>query len=483
VTNVADLVLDGPDTLGERILAFYGRRPPLYAVYSAGRRVTIHYADDAAEADKQRKAMAQLAPLRGEIDGLIDGWRDGSSHSFFGLENAGRLRSKADRYERRVGDALVLALEGDLPAATATLGAIKQDIIHERTAWARFEYLIAAFAMAMTVMFIAFLITTTYTTVPSEDARNLRWGAGFILLLFAFAAGAAAFLAGRDRFRRAETTVEAEQKFSDGAEAPSRGARSAPLLRLHQRYMPPPPMITGLLLFLLLAIPIFAVFIAPSFNHNADIAPFTTAIDMWRAAAAGTVGAFFSIAIGIRTRTVLPDLLRTSNIMDAVLRITIGFIAGAVLIAMLKLGVVQLQLGTEPLAQAGALSVLLAGFFAGFSERLVPDLLDKAQASPGGSAHPPVHAPAPTTQSTPPAQAGQAGAGPGGAAPPDQGLAAPVTAAAAGNAAAQPDPVPEQASEDGCAADIELRDDEVTRDADLPPATGGVEQPAVGGNP
>ena len=66
MTNVADLVLDGPDALGERIFAFYGRRPPLYAVYSARRRVTIHYADDAAVADKQRKALAQLTPNQRE---------------------------------------------------------------------------------------------------------------------------------------------------------------------------------------------------------------------------------------------------------------------------------------------------------------------------------------------------------------------------------------------------------------------------------
>ncbi|HEX8667353.1 MAG TPA: hypothetical protein VF727_03165 [Allosphingosinicella sp.] len=474
MTNVADLELDGPDALGERILSFFGRKPPHYAVYGIRRRVAVHFADDAEEANGQRKILAQLAPLRGEIDGLIDGWRDGSSNSFFGLENAARLRSKADRYERRVGDALVLALEDDVPDATATLQAIKQDIINERTAWARFEYLIAAFATAMIVMFIAFLICATYPWGDAEAAhRRMIWVA-VVLVLFASAAGAAAFLAGRERDRRTASASEIDEQppeaGGDIAAARFNGRRT----RLHPVAQQAAPLGTGILLFLLLAIPVFAVFIAPSFSHMDNVRPFSTPIDLWRAASGGAVGAFFSIAVGIRTRTVLPDLLRTSNIMDAVLRVTIGFIAGAVLLAMLRLNVVTVKIGTTPIADVSPLGVVLVGFFAGFSERLVPDLLEKAKASTGGSL---VRSAAQTTVTPTPAATAAATAG---AESPDTKAAAP-DAPAAGPPAV--DPLPEQAGEDGCASDIDLEDDEVTSDAELPAAAGGVERPVEGGNP
>ncbi|HEX8642911.1 MAG TPA: hypothetical protein VF702_03245 [Allosphingosinicella sp.] len=482
MTNVADLEIGCPDALGDPVRAFYGRRPPHYAVYSARKRLAVHFADDAKEAATQRKTLAQLAPLRGEIDGLIDGWRDGSSHSFFGFENSARLKSKADRYERRVGDALVVALELDVATATSTLNAIKLDIINERTAWARFEYLIAAFVMAMAVMFMAFLAAATY---PNVDAKEPNEGAtlwvAIVLLLFAATAGAAVFLAGRERAHKPPPATE-----TDGPVPVEPGGdvevTQAPVAQpATPTAVPPPPkhgpspLLSGLILSLLLLVPVFAVFVAPSFTHgDFNPSPHATAIALWRAAAAGAVGAFFSIAIGIRSRTVLPDLLRTSNVMDAVLRVTIGFIAGAVLMAMLKLNVVSLQIGPEPIRQAGALTVVLIGFFAGFSERLVPDLLEKANVSTGGSA------PLPVASRT-----AWSGAEPNRGVPDEASTDPNAASPPGGTPAVEPDvdPAPEQAAEDACAADVELEDDEITPDEDLPPAAGGVERPTEGGNP
>jgi len=435
--RVADLKLHGSDALGDRVLAVFACKAPHYAVYGACRRVAVQYSDSSHEADQQRKAMAAMGPLRGEIDGLIDGWRTGSSHSFFGLENGAVLRSKADRYERRVGDALVVALEGDVSNAMATLGAIKQDILNERTSWARFEYLVAAFAMAMTVMFVAFLIASTYPV--GREGRTVTHGgvaAAVLLLLFALAAGAAAYFAGND-----EAAVRAAADRKGGA-VPSPAERHLP------------HWVTGFLLFVLFTIPIVGVFITPSFSHADDLSRYATPINAWRAAAAGAVGAFFSIAVGIRTRTVLPDLLRTSNIMDAALRVTIGFIAGAVLFAMMKLGIVNVQIGD--LAKGGSkfseLRVILIGFFAGFSERLVPDLLEKAKTSIGGSfpqytGPPPPSPPAPPPP--PPAAPGDAAGdaapaaeGEGEAALPAEGEAEDAPDAAGGNGGAQAPELP-----------------------------------------
>ncbi len=50
---------------------------------------------------------------------------------------------------------------------------------------------------------------------------------------------------------------------------------------------------------------------------------------LWLAARAGTVGAWFSVALAIKNRTVLPNLQRRDNYSDACLRIAIGFIAAS----------------------------------------------------------------------------------------------------------------------------------------------------------
>jgi hypothetical protein len=227
----------------------------------------------------------------------------------------------------------------------------------------------------------------------------------------------------------------------------------------------------ALLLFALLAIPVTAVFISPSFSYANEIKGYDTAIDLWRAAAAGAVGAFFSIATGMRTRTVLPDLLRTSNVMDAVLRITIGFIAGAVLLALLREKVITIQIGNAAVAGADALTMVLVGFLGGFSERMVPDLLAKASASTGGSKRP-------QTPNIPPQDTG-GGSGSGGKGGSGTG------AAGADKPSTPPtppaDPVPEQTAEDSCVADIDAKDQDITPDLALPPAAGGVAQPDAGG--
>jgi hypothetical protein len=346
--SVDGIVLKGRDAADAEITEVYAKDPPSYAVYLTKDRVMVHYADDPAEAAGQRTALVRLNPLRGDINGLIDGWR----------WDTPRLQAKAKRYQRRIADALVVALEKDPDGAMGILQEAKSDIIDERTSVARFQYLLAA---AIAVLAVALLVW----------ALSRTWF----------------------------------------------------------------PNLLGLF---------------PASAHS-----------LWVGAGAGALGAFFSIAVGIRSRTVLTDLRRLDNLSDAVLRITIGVIASVILICLLKSGITTVTFGTARLNPGAGgdlwITVFVFGFLGGFSERLVPDLLAKIAAPPGP--------PAPSPTPAPPAPAAVAAVAGGAAAPP----AAPADDAAGGAA--------EGADEDadGCIAD----DQSATADADLPATAGGVAAPAT----
>jgi hypothetical protein len=333
--RIRDLKIHDRDASGETILSFYSRKSPVFAIYRTNTRVAVQFADDSTEADAQRKAMATLNPLRGEINGLIDGWRcqpEGSS----------RYR-RALRFDRLVADALVVAFEDDVPDAAVILARIKQEIQDERVAWARFKYLMAAFVFGLAAIGLMHLNAT-----PDKHGASL-----------------------------------------------------------------------------------------------------------WAAAQAGAMGAFFSIAIGIKGRTILPDLLWLANMMDAILRMIIGIIGGGVFMAILNLKLVRFGFGNVDFmsADAGAqawLSVLVVGFLAGFSERLVPDLLAKASTQDSSDPTPPRRNP----ERQPAAGASN-------------------TAGGASTSAPTPDAAAE-ADTDHCLCTIGTHANEATSDEDLPPTSGGV---------
>lgn len=359
--NVADVELRGLDFAGDRILAVYAKKPPQYAVYRTADRVSVHFADAIKKRDEQRNALAQLAPVRGEINGLVDGWRSADLNKrelYIGPKNGTKLRDRAERFDRQVADALVVALEGDLTGAGALLNTIRDDAKAERVARSRVEYLITAFLTGLAVALIAAIVTALDASSPCGISANQ-------------------FLC-----------------IKEG-------------------------------------------------------------LDLWHGAIAGAAGAFFSIALAIRGRTILTDLNRTSNIVDALLRMAIGTIAGAMLVALTEAEFVRISLGSSSPGHYLAIHVLVVGFIGGFAERLVPDLLAKAEGKTGEQ--PVIRKPEPASPAAPPP--GPASAGAGGQPPPDDG----------------PDPIPAQADEDACIADVQISDDEATPDSALPAASGGVE--------
>jgi hypothetical protein len=325
-------------------------------------------------------------------------------------------------------------------------------------AFARFEYLVTAFAAALCLMFTAWLVAAIYPLAGDADTASRMAAIGIIVLLLVVLAALILVAAGRK--------AEQPPNAADETEAPGPPPKPEPRSwRSAWRTLAP-----GLLLFAVLAIPVFAILVSPSFSYAPVDPAFGYAIDLWRAAAAGAVGAFFSISLAIRSRTVLPDLLRTSNMMDAVLRLTIGFIAGAVVMALIRAGFVDLHFGDDIRSTEGVLGVLIVGFIAGFSERLVPDLLEKANFKPSEPGAAPV---LPAVPVVPPAR--------GAATATDRAPGAPPAPPAPPPAGDEPDPLPEEAAEDACVAEIALNDDEATADSDLPAAAGGVQRPAEGG--
>ena len=135
--NVGDVARDAKADDGSTIIAVYYRNAPIYAVYRSDERVRIQYADDPELQARQRSALAPTNPVRGEIDGLLDSLRGSSQAAFTSL---------AERFDRRIADALSVALENDVANASLLLDAVKRDAADERSSIARLEYLRVATA-------------------------------------------------------------------------------------------------------------------------------------------------------------------------------------------------------------------------------------------------------------------------------------------------------------------------------------------------
>ncbi|MGM0583621.1 MAG: hypothetical protein ACQEUZ_03090 [Pseudomonadota bacterium] len=100
---------------------------------------------------------------------------------------------------------------------------------------------------------------------------------------------------------------------------------------------------------------------------------------------AGAVGAFFSVALDLRTLKVGHAITRAEVAYSGVARIAIGAIAAMVVLWLLKGGWILASLDPHYMSTAA----LLLGFIAGFAERFVPNALKTIEsqtsvAPPGG---------------------------------------------------------------------------------------------------
>lgn len=384
--TIRDIMLNGEDSAGAKIIGVYAKIDRVYAIYRTEERVLVQFADDPVLGGDQRKLLAPLGPLRGEINGLIDGWRKSDpSRKRTGIA---RLRpvpehdkaAKAALFDRRVADALAVALQGGAAEAGAILTAVKADIVEERTSVARTEYVLVA--------------------------------AGLLLLLVGTIA-LGTWLAGPDK-----------------ALLPKGGTPSVPI---------------------------------GTMGHNA----------IGFAAAVGALGALFSIALAIRSRESLTDLQSLDNIIDAAMRMLIGAISAILLYCLIAAGYFTFSFGgaspLQLLAWQPGLAVV--AFVAGFSERLVGNVLGRASLGAVSAASTnPVAGRTPQVVGGQPAAANERnpiGRPAGG----DQAGAA--AGAGAGAIAAVNDD--EELSEGGHET-ADLADEALTADVELPEAVGGVER-------
>lgn len=106
---------------------------------------------------------------------------------------------------------------------------------------------------------------------------------------------------------------------------------------------------------------------------------------------AGLLGAAFSVVLAVKARTVALDTHPRGNLLDGSLRLVIGAVSGGLLLLLLGSDLAsQVHFADKPLSIAvgGWEGVVIIGFIAGFVERMVPDLLNKAQQQPAGAPTP-----------------------------------------------------------------------------------------------
>lgn len=203
--KVDDIVRGRRDSTDAEILTVYAKVTPLYAIYKTADRVMIHFADDAEKGSEQRQALVPINPLLGEINGLVDGWR---------ISPKPKLKAKANIFDRRVADALLLALQGHAALAQPLLREIKNDLLEERTSPARVDYALVASGVALMMVLIACFMTSSliewiYDYTPDSNDLWLGFGAG--------AVGAFFFTCLRLRTRDLSTDLQPWENRADAA--------------------------------------------------------------------------------------------------------------------------------------------------------------------------------------------------------------------------------------------------------------------------
>lgn len=200
----------------------------------------------------------------------------------------------------------------------------------------------------------------------------------------------------------------------------------------------------------------------------------------WAAALFGAVGAWLSVAIGLRTREEKVSTTWRDNIVDPTLRVGVAVVSALILFSLVHTGAFSVKLGTIEIGWAnpptgakeffGVHVAIILGVIAGFTERLVGNFLGRSELTDRKSRPSPAAPTNPNTSETNPT--GRGGGGGGGA---DAGgvSAAQVAAAAVAATVAATAAASEEAEDHSLDANPAEAGEEVP-DEELPPASGGV---------
>lgn len=303
--SVKDIWIGAIDSRGQKITYIYSKVARKFAIYRAGGRVWIQYADedqktaDGADlGEEQRKALAPLRVIRGQIEGFVRKLEE-ALRPIDGDDSA-----EIDFYGNRVADALFNALQGNATAADEELRLVRSELLDRLRSLARVQ-----FAQATLVATILTLLALT---------------------LFVFLVA------------RIEYSVRELYGVMDADGKPLTLTATDTLTFMRQ-------------------------------NH------------IWAAGLFGSLGAWFSIALWLRKSDLQMSTNRLDNLVDPALRIMIAIISAGVLFTMVQLGMFSIMIGEQAINWGPDkgdngwrhihVAIILA-FIAGFSERLVGNLLD-----------------------------------------------------------------------------------------------------------
>ncbi len=181
---VSDLQKDSQDFAGNPVLEIYAKVTPLYCVYRTERRILVHLADDDAVRAQQVKDLAALEPLRMNAEVEFDGWHG----SLWFSKRRSRVADRVRGMHRRMAQALVMTLGGDVEGGRAVLKAVQEELRDDRMSAGRLEY----FAMAAATSGLAFLLFLGLTRAM-DAAPDSFLGSGTLAMAVGMASLGAMF--------------------------------------------------------------------------------------------------------------------------------------------------------------------------------------------------------------------------------------------------------------------------------------------------
>jgi hypothetical protein len=204
-SRLRDIEIGKLDLRKEKITHIYAAQADEYVIYRAG-EVMVHFADDQARMQAQKKAIAPLSSARAEVNALMQG-----------LPCRGI-------FNRQLAHALELALDGDLDGAKVTIAAARAAVLTKRAARGRFQYLKWSYGAAMALIGLLFIASWFY---PFQDPSSDLW-----LAAKAGVVGAAFSIALAIRARTVALDIDLLDNVTDGTLRLIIGVISAGILLL-----------------------------------------------------------------------------------------------------------------------------------------------------------------------------------------------------------------------------------------------------------